>query len=127
MLQQTLTEMSEISVGITTGCDSLVRLEHMDTLPRHILLREVAQHGPRGFASTHRHGKLTAIRNCLSRFFCDELCGFECDGVGIGIDFDVHQAASLATAGDFSSPGLLQPAGGVTRSTSSGPHVPGAY
>src|SRR5580704_5107737 len=127
MLQQTFAQMSEISVGIAFRRDSFVHLNDMHTLPRHIFFSEIAKHDPRGFAATHCHDKFAASRNRVSRFFSDELRSCECDGVGIGIDFDLHQAASLATANVFLSPGLLQPPGGVTRSTSCGPQVLRAY
>src|SRR5579872_2996833 len=119
--------MSEISVGIAFRCDSFVHLDDMQALPRHIFLGEIAKHDPRGFAPTHCHDKLAASGKRVSRFFSDELRSRECNGVGISIDFDLHQAASLATASAFFSPGLLQPPGGVTRSTSCGPQVLGAY
>src|ERR1700720_1972220 len=127
MLQQTFPYMSEIPVGIAFGCDSFVHLDDLHALPRHIFLREIAKHDPRGFAPTHGHDKSAASRNRISRFFSDELRSYECYGVGIGIDLDFHQAASFATANAFLSPGLPQPPGGVTRATSCGPQVLGVY
>src|SRR5579859_5073393 len=115
--------MSEVPVGIAFRCDSFVHLDDMHSLPRHIFLGKIAKHNPWGFAPTHGHDKLAASCNCLLRFFRYELRRFTRDGVGIGVDFDLHQAASLATASAFLSPGLLQPPGGVTRSTSCGPQV----
>src|SRR5579864_1953634 len=119
--------MSEISVRIAFRCDSFVHLDYMHALPRHIFFSEVAKHNPRGFATTDCHDKFAASCNRLLRFLRYELRSFTCDGVGIGIDFNLHHAASLATANAFFSPGLLQPPGGVTRSTSCGPQVLGAY
>src|ERR1700756_3565521 len=119
--------MSEISVGIACRRYSFVHLGDMHVLPQHILVPEIAKHHPRGFATTYCPDKFAASRNRISRFFSDELRGLAGDSVGIGIDFDVHQAASLATASAFLSPGLLQPPVGATRSTSFGPQVPGAY
>src|SRR5215469_2107179 len=98
MLQQTFAQMSKISVGIAFRCDSFVHLNDVHALPRYVLLREIAKHDPRSLASTHRHDKFAPTRNCISRLFSDELRSCECDGIGIDIDFDLHQAASLATA-----------------------------
>jgi hypothetical protein len=127
MLKQAFPQMSEISVRIAFRCDSFVHLNDMHAFPRHIFLREIAKHDPRGFAPTHCHDKLAASCNRHSRFFSDELCGLMSDRLHIAKNFDLHHAASLATANAFFSPGLLQPPGGVTRSTSAGPQVFGVY
>src|ERR1700722_13435319 len=127
MLQQTFAQVSEVPVGITLRRDSFVHLDDVHALPRHVFFSEIAKHDPRGFAPTHGHDKLAATCNRDSCFFSEELRSCECDGVGIGIDFDLHQAASLATANALFSSGLLQPPGGVTSSTSCGPQVLGAY
>src|ERR1700722_19806068 len=119
--------MSEISVGIAFRRDSFVHLDDMHVLPRHIFFSEIAKHDPWGLATTHCHDKFAASCNRVSRFFSDELRSRECDGVGIGIDFDGHQAASFSTAAAFLSPGLVQPPGGVTRATSCGPQVLAVY
>src|ERR1700722_6553379 len=103
--------MSEISVGIAFRRDSFVHLDDMHVLPRHIFFSEIAKHDPWGLATTHCHDKFAAS------------CNREWGGVGIGIDFDGHQAASFSTAAAFLSPGLVQPPGGVTRATSCGPQV----
>src|SRR5215475_5037024 len=93
----------------------------MHVLPGNIFFCEIAKHNPGGFAPAHCHDKSAASSNRVSGFFSDELCSRECDGIGIGIEFNLHHAASLATLNAFLSPGLLQPLFGVTRSTSFGP------
>src|ERR1700739_1636989 len=123
MLQQTLAEMREVPIGIAFRCDSFVHLDDMHSLPRHIFLCEIAKHDPRGFAPAYCHDKFAASRNRVPRFLSDEFRSCKCDGVGIGIDFDLHQAASLPAANALLSPGLLQFPGGVTRATSCGPQV----
>src|SRR5579859_5098087 len=127
MLEQAFTQMREISVGIALGCDSFVDLNDMHVLPRQIFLCQVAKHHPWCFAPTDCHDKFAASQNRVLRFLGDELGGFAGDGVSIGIDVDIHHAASLATASGFLSSGSLQPSGGVTRATSSGPQVFGPY
>src|SRR4026207_60420 len=97
MLQQTFTEMSEISVGIAHRCNSFIHLDDMHAVPRNVFFCEIAKHDPGGFPPAHGHDKSAASSNRSSGFFCDELCRCECDGVGIGIDFNLHHAASLAT------------------------------
>src|SRR5579872_3566756 len=124
MLEQIFTQVSEISVGITFRCYPFVHLEDMDTLPRHLLAGKIPEHDPGCFATAHRHYELAPGRNRLLSCFSNQLGSFESDRVGIVIDFDLHQAASLLTANAFFSPGLLQPPIGATRSVSAGPQVP---
>src|ERR1700751_2538938 len=119
--------MSEISVGIPLRCDSFIDLNDLHVLPGNIFFCEIAKHDPGGFAPAHGHPKSAASSNRISCLFGDELRSCQCDGVGIGMDFNVHHAASLATLNVFFSLGLLQPPVGVTRSTSFGPQLPGAY
>src|SRR5215472_15622983 len=127
MLKQTFTQMPEISVGISLRCDPFVYLNDMHTLPRHIFVRQIAKHDPRGFTAADRHHERATSCDCRARFLRDKLGGFECDRISIGVDFNFHQAASLANASAFFSPRLLQPPFGATRATSSGPQVPAAY
>src|SRR5215813_11627232 len=127
MLQQTLAEVSEISVRVAFGGDSLVHLNHMNSVPGHIFLREIAKHDPGSFAAAHCHHEFASSCDCLSGLFRDQPRGFTGDRSGIRINFNFHQAASLATANPFLSPTWYQSPGGVTRLTSSGPQVFGAY
>src|SRR5581483_1549443 len=115
MLEQAFPQMSEISVRIALRRHTFINLDDMHVVPGHIFLGEIAKHNPRGFAATHCHHKFAASLYRFSCFFSDELRSFSRDSISIGIDFGLHQAASLATKNAFFSPGLLQPPGGVTR------------
>src|SRR5215813_4004203 len=109
MLQQTLAQMGEISVRIALRCYSFVHLDDMHVIPPHILLREIAQHDPRGFATAHRDDEFASSRHRLSSVICNKPGGFKGNRVSIVIDQNLHHAASLATASASFSSGLLQP------------------
>src|SRR5215471_20768452 len=119
--------MTEISVGMAVRCNSFVHLNDVYALPRQIYAGEIAKHDPWCLAATHGHHELATSGNRFSCLLRNELRSFSGNHVSIGIDFNFHHAASLASASGFFSPGLLQPPVGDTRSTSLGPQVPGAY
>src|SRR5262249_49780964 len=125
--EQALAQMREISVRISRRSDPFIDLHHMHGAPWHFFVREITKHEPRSFAAARGHYKLAASRNCIPRLLPNKLRCLAGYGVGIRQDFNLHHAASLATANALLSLGLLQPPGGVTRATSSGPQVLGAY
>src|ERR1051325_5817101 len=119
--------MREIAIRISGRSNPFIHLHDVDTVPRHVFLPEIAKHDPRGFAAAHCHYEFPADGDRVPGFLSDELCSLTGNDAGIRENFDVHHAASLATANAFFSLGLLQPPGGVTRETSSGPQEIGAY
>jgi hypothetical protein len=57
MFKQALTKVSEISIRVTGGRDSLVNLHHMHSVPGHVFAREITKHEPWGFAAADCHDK----------------------------------------------------------------------
>src|SRR5574338_93729 len=56
-LDQTLTQVSEISIRVSLWCDTLIYLEYVYMFPRHILCSQQLQHSPRSSATANGDGK----------------------------------------------------------------------
>jgi hypothetical protein len=79
MLKQAFTQVREISVGISSRCDSLVHLNHVHSAPRDFFTCKSMQHEPWGVTAAYRHDKATAICGRRPRLGRDERCSFSGD------------------------------------------------
>ena len=96
MIEQALTQMSEIAVGIAGRRDPLVDLEDMHTFPGQPLVGQDAQHPPRRAAAADRHDEPPARRDGGPYIGDDDGRGLSRDGVVIGMDFDLHATNRLS-------------------------------
>ena len=93
MLEQAFTQVSEVSVRVSLRRDALVYLSHMYAFPRHIFVREGAQHLPRRVAAADSHDK-TAAREDRRPSICGN--GFRrlprhC--ISVGKYFNLHRSS----------------------------------
>ncbi len=119
MCEQTLTQVGEVAVGISSWRHPLVHLDHMHSGPWHLFIGQCTQHLPRGVTPAEGHDEATTRGDSRSGLLGREGGARPRDRIGIGQSLHPH--------GDVTS-GFCQPPGGETlESTSFGPQVPGSY
>ena len=72
MFEQTLTQVGEVTVGITSRGDAFVHLHQMHTIPRHIFASKRPQHLPRCVTATDGHYETAARGHGFPRLSRDD-------------------------------------------------------
>lgn len=120
-LEQALAQARKVSVGVPRRGNPFIHLHHVHAHPRHILIRQCAQHLPRRTPAAHGHHEAASRGLGGARFRGDESGRFPCGCIRVRRCLDSHFGYGPVTTG------FCQPPGGVTCSTSAGPHVDGSY
>jgi hypothetical protein len=94
MLEETLADMSEVSIRMSLGCNTLVHLDDVDSRPGNFFVSQGTEHEPRRVAAADGHDKAVSLGDGCPRLGGDKFRGHLGGGIGISEDFDLHESAS---------------------------------
>src|SRR5580700_8501956 len=94
MLEQALTQVSEIPVRISCRSNPFVDLRQMHVSPGNLLLGQSTEHDPRGVPATDGHDKTPTLGDCRSSVGGDDCGSLSSHRVGICENFNLHENVS---------------------------------
>src|SRR5215813_2307700 len=101
MLEQTLTQMREVSVRVSRRRDTLVDLHHVHTFPRNLFVCQGAQHLPGRVAATDRHDETAARCDSGSSLRSDDLGSLTRHRISIGKYLNLHGSTPSIEDGEW--------------------------
>src|SRR5580700_88408 len=96
MLEQALTQVSKIPVGMSCRSNPFVDLRQMHVSPGNLLSGQGTEHDPRGVPATDGHDKAPPFGDCRASLGSDDCGSLSSHRVGICENFNLHENVSIA-------------------------------
>ena len=90
VLQQTLMQVGEVAVRISSRSHALIDLEYMNACPGYVFIRQSAEHDPWSMSSADCHDESPTRRNRPPGILCDDRSSSSGGRLGIGEHFECH-------------------------------------
>ena len=104
MIEQALAQMRKISIAVACRCNTLVRLDDLNSIPRQILVRQRAQHHPRCLPPAESSNELPAGGHGFPGFRRNDASRLAGGSIGVGKNFDLHDGIPIGAKPSWTLP-----------------------
>src|SRR6516225_4117361 len=125
-IEQAVAQVSPIAIRVPVGCNALIDLHQMQSIPRNVFIGQRAEHDPRRVTTADGQDEVTTCGDRLMRIRRNDRCRSPGDGFGIRAYFHLHSVLLRGPQG--ATTGSCQPPGGaMIEAASLGPQLFGSY